>query len=110
MFNRGSNGGLNTADAYETSITTDHRSQDFKLIRLDCDSCGNFTLIQNEKSQTGYCCLLCGTEYGYDVPSSCDNCGAEETQGELHTIMLDEGRYERHCSYCSGYYHFDKDD
>lgn len=77
--------------------------------RLDCENCGNPTLIQNKQSSTGYRCLVCDNEDGDNVPSGCDICGAPATQGELDAWQLEDGSYEYRCYYCSGRYHADKD-
>lgn len=40
-----------------------------------CDSCGNYTMIPNDKSTTGYKCTLCGNEESGEIEVDCDVCG-----------------------------------
>lgn len=98
------------ADAFEAANPADHHDPDARPARLECENCGNPTLLQNEESSTGYRCLVCDNEDGENIPSRCDICGAESTQGELDTWELEDGGCEYRCYYCSGRYHADKDD
>jgi hypothetical protein len=100
---------LREADDFEADNQTHHDDPDAPLPRLDCENCGNPTLIKNAQSSSGYRCLVCGNEEGDNIPASCDICGVLSTLGELDT-WEDEGRCEYRCYYCSGRYHADKDD
>lgn len=101
---------LKEAEEFEAANPLDYHDPDALPARLDCESCGNPTLIQNEESSTGYHCLVCDNEEGDNIPASCDICGVSATQGELDVWELDDGGYEYRCYYCSGRYLADKDD
>ncbi len=101
---------LKDADEFEADNPPDHHDPDALPARLDCENCGNPTLIQNSESSTGYRCLVCENEEGDNIPASCDICGASSTLGELDVWELDDGVCEYRCYYCSGRYHADKDD
>lgn len=101
---------LQEAEAFEAAYPIDHHDPDARPVRLDCENCGNPTLLQNDQSSTGYRCLVCDNEDGENIPANCDICGVETTQGELDAWELDDGTYEYRCYYCSGRYHADKDD
>lgn len=100
---------LKGAEEFEEANPADHHDPDARPARLDCESCGNPTLIQNDKSSTGYRCLFCGNEDGENIPANCDICGTPSTQGELDVWEMDDGRCEYRCYYCSGRYHAEKD-
>ncbi|WP_157984416.1 hypothetical protein [Undibacterium parvum] len=104
------NDALREADEYERANPVDHKDPDADPARLNCDNCGNETMIQEESSSTGYRCLFCGNEDGDDLPARCDICGIAATQGELESWAMDDDGYEMRCYYCSGKYHADKDD
>ena len=80
------------------------------VVRLECPNCGNYTLVVNENSDTGFQCTLCGNEESDDIPSDCDICGAPATIGELDYCYNDDGSLEGRCYYCSGRHHMDRDD
>ena len=101
---------LKDAEEFEAANPPDHHDPDAPPARLDCENCGNPTLIQNEESSTGYRCLVCNNEDGENIPANCDICGVSATQGELDIWELDDGGYEHRCYYCSGQYHADRDD
>lgn len=101
---------LKVAEQFEEANPPHHDDPDAPPARLDCENCGNPTLIQNQESSTGYRCLVCENEEGDNIPSGCDICGAAATQGELDGWELEDGSYEYRCYYCSGRYHADKDD
>jgi len=101
---------LKEAEEFEAANPPDHHDPDALPARLDCENCGNPTLIQNEESSTGYRCLVCDNEEGDNIPASCDICGLSSTLGELDVWPLDDGECEYRCYYCSGRYHADKDD
>jgi hypothetical protein len=101
---------LKEAEEFEAANSPDDDDPDALPARLDCENCGNPTLIQHEKSGSGYRCLVCDNEDGDNIPARCDICGAAATQGELNAWELDSGEYEYRCYYCSGRYHADKDD
>jgi ribosomal protein S27E len=102
---------LQEAEAFEEAHPIDHHHDpDARPVRLECENCGNPTLLQNDKSSTGYRCLVCDNEDGDNIPASCDICGVESTQGELDAFRLDDGTYEYRCYHCSGRYLADKDD
>lgn len=101
---------LKDAEEFEEANPPDHHDPEALPARLDCESCGNPTLIQNEGSSSGYRCLFCGNEEGDNIPANCDICGISSTQGELDVWEIDDGKYEYRCYYCSGRYHAEKDD
>lgn len=101
---------LKEAEAFEEANPVDHHDPDARPARMDCENCGNPTLLQNDQSSTGYRCLVCENEEGDNIPVSCDICGIESTQGELATWELDDGNIELRCYYCSGQYQADKGD
>lgn len=101
---------LQRAEAFEAANSVDQHDPDARPVRLDCESCGNPTFLQNTQSRSGYRCLFCANEDGENIPSSCDICGAESTKGELEAWELDDRTYEYRCYYCSGKYQADKDD
>jgi len=101
---------LKDAEEFEAANPPDHHDPDAPPARLDCENCGNPTLIQNEESSTGYRCLVCNNEDGENIPANCDICGVSATQGELDIWELDDGGCEHRCYYCSGQYHADRDD
>ncbi len=101
---------LKDAEEFEAANPPDHHDPDAFPARLDCENCGNPTLIQNEESSTGYRCLVCNNEDGENIPANCDICGVSAAQGELDIWELDDGGYEHRCYYCSGQYHADRDD
>lgn len=101
---------LKAAEEFEITNPSDYYDPDAPPVRLDCESCGNPTLVRNESSRTGYRCLVCGNEDGENIPANCDICGVSATQGELDAWELDDGGCEWRCYYCSGRYHADKDD
>ena len=101
---------LQEANEFEAANPVDHHDPDAPPARIDCESCGNSTMILNEQSSTGYRCLVCANEDGDNIPANCDICGLASTQGELDVWELDDGQFEYRCYYCSGRYHADKDD
>lgn len=101
---------LKEAEAVEDANWSDPSDPDPVPTRLDCDDCGNPTLVINEASPTGYKCTMCGNEQSNDLPATCDICGAAGTQGELVYWENEDGQSERRCYYCSGRYRADKDD
>lgn len=101
---------LKEADAVEEANWTDPSDPDPVPVRLECESCGNRTLVVNEASATGYRCTMCGSEESDDLPATCDICGVTTTQGELEYWENDAGESERRCYYCSSRYHAEKDD
>ena len=101
---------LIAAEEFEAANLPDHHDPDVLPARLDCENCGNPTLIQNKKSSTGYRCLVCENDEGDNIPASCDICGQSTMQGELDVWELDKGGYENRCYFCSGRYYADKDD
>ena len=101
---------LKDAEKFEETNPPDHHNPDALPARLNCENCGNPTLIQSKESSTGYRCLFCENEEGDNIPANCDICGISSTQGELDAWEMDDGRYEYRCYYCSGRYHAEKND
>lgn len=101
---------LKEAEDFEAANPIDCRDPDARPVRLDCENCGNSTLVRNYGSDTGYRCLVCDNEDGDNVPSGCDICGVSTTQGELEAWELEDEKYEYRCYYCSGRYRADKDE
>lgn len=101
---------LKEAEDIENSTWSDPFDPDRSPIRLDCEDCGNYTLVMNEDSPTGYRCTMCGSEESEELPASCDICGLVTTQGELVFWENDFGQSEGRCYYCSGRHHAEKDD
>lgn len=101
---------LNEAAAVEEANPPDHNDPDADPVRVDCDNCGNPTLVLNEESPTGYRCTMCGSEEGDELPANCDICGIQSTRGELVYWDTEGGEREGRCYYCSGQHHADRDD
>ncbi|MBS1227554.1 MAG: hypothetical protein H6R17_831 [Proteobacteria bacterium] len=101
---------LKEAEEVEEANWSDPSDPDPAPARLECESCGNPTLVINEASPTGYRCTMCGNEESDDLPATCDICGVVTTQGELVYWETEAGQSEGRCYYCSGQYHADKDD
>ena len=70
---------------------------------LYCFECGHLLAIEDEQSDSGFKCALCGSEDvdKDDLPANCVICGVDCLSGEL---------IAGYCYYCSGQYHADKDD
>ncbi len=101
---------LKVADELEEANPIDHHDPDARPVRLECENCGNPTLIKNEESSTGYRCLMCDNEDGDEIPANCDICGVATTMCELDSWDIEDGTYEFRCYYCSGRHQADKDD
>lgn len=101
---------IKEADEFETANAPHYKDPEARPARLNCENCGNPTLIQSEASTTGYRCLVCDNEEGDDIPASCDICGDSTSRGELATWALDDGQYEYRCYFCSGRYQAERDD
>jgi hypothetical protein len=101
---------LREAEQFEDANPADDDDPDANPPRLNCENCGNSTLIRHDSSSTGYRCLFCENEDGGNIPARCGICGAVATRGELDGWTLDDGGYEYRCYYCSGRYHADKVD
>jgi hypothetical protein len=100
---------LKAAEAVEEAHPGAIMDPDADPVRLDCENCGNFTMVLNEQSLSGYRCTFCENEEGDDLPASCTCCGARMTTGDLET-WTDNGRdVEYRCYYCSGRYAADRD-
>lgn len=100
---------LKEAEKFEATNPPNHHNPDALPARLDCENCGNPTLMQSEESSTKYRCLVCENKDGDNIPARCDICGILATRGELAIWELDNGACECRCYYCSGRYHTDKD-
>lgn len=101
---------IKEAEEIEEANRPDYGSGDMAVVRLECPSCGNPTLVINNQSSTGFKCTFCGNEESDDIPATCDICGVDSTVGELDFWETDDDRIESRCYYCSGRYHADKDD
>ncbi|MBH1462837.1 hypothetical protein N7676_08375 [Stenotrophomonas sp. GD03993] len=112
------------SDEYELKVRDAHMAADVvarsaKLnpfenrpnVRVDCDWCGHFTMVVNEKSLTGYKCTLCDNTTSDDVPAACDWCQERLTFGELYSDTIEDNGEPREvyrCYRCSGQYHADR--
>jgi ribosomal protein S27E len=99
---------LKEADEVERANQRHPSDPDVPDIRIDCESCGNFTMVVNKDSATGYRCTFCGNEEGDNVPTSCGVCGAICVAGDLAMCEGDDGRIDYRCYYCSGRYAADR--
>lgn len=93
---------LKKADEVEQENPQDPSDPDASPIRMECEACGNNTMVIHEESRTGYRCTFCENENGDDLPANCSICGQLSTVGELETWEDDDERTEHRCYYCSG--------
>lgn len=101
---------LRKADAVEKDNPRDPSDPDAPEVRIDCEGCGNFTMVLNSDSGTGYRCTVCDNEDGDNIPTNCDICGVACVTGDLDYWQIEEGgRSEGRCYYCSGRYAADRD-
>jgi hypothetical protein len=100
---------IKEAEQIEQDNSRDPSDPDTRDARIECESCGNFTMVINEKSPSGYRCTFCDNEEGDNVPTSCDICGAPCEEGDLVFWDNEDGRPEGRCYYCSGQYAADRD-
>lgn len=100
---------LRQADAVEDAHKGAQMDPDADPVRLECESCGNDTLVLNEASRSGYRCTFCENEDGDNLPAKCTCCGASMTAGDLETWIGDDHGVEYRCYYCSGRYAVDRD-
>jgi hypothetical protein len=66
---------LKKADEVEKENPQDPFDSDAGPIRMECEACGNNTMVVNKESGTGYRCTFCENEDGDDLPANCSNCG-----------------------------------
>ena len=99
---------LKEADAVDDANPVDPMDPNEAPIRLDCESCGNHTMVVNEESDSGYRCTFCQNEDGDDLPANCSLCGADMTAGDLFTWHDEVTGVEYRCYVCSGRYAADK--
>lgn len=100
---------LKEADSVEEAHPGLQMDPDADPVRLECESCGNDTMVLNEVSGSGYRCTFCENEDGDNLPASCTCCGARMTVGDLETWVDDDHGLEYRCYYCSGRYAADRD-
>lgn len=100
---------LKKADEVEKENPQDPFDSDAGPIRMECEACGNDTMVVNEESRTGYRCTFCENEEGDDLPAGCSNCGQLTTLGELEVWHDEVTGTEYRCYYCSGRYAADRD-
>jgi hypothetical protein len=100
---------IKKADKVEAGKPVDPMDPDAYPVRMECEACGNDTMVVNEESGTGYRCTFCENEDGYDLPASCSCCGQRLTVGDLSTWVDDVTGVEYRCYYCSGRYAADRD-
>lgn len=100
---------LRAADAIERDNPRDPSDPDVPEVRIDCEGCGNFTMVLNDASGTGYRCTVCDNEDGDNIPTNCDICGAACDTGDLDYWEVEGGQREGRCYYCSGRYAADRD-
>lgn len=55
----------------------------------DCGSCGNYTLVPNASSWTGYRCTYCQNEESEEIEVNCDVCGLPFANGEMISLGED---------------------
>jgi hypothetical protein len=101
---------LREADEVERANWSNPSDPDPMPARIECENCGNSTLVINEASPTGFRCTMCGNEESDDLPAACDICGVATTHGQLVYWGNEAGQPEGRCYYCSGRYHADKND
>ncbi|UNV99818.1 hypothetical protein [Comamonas sp. 7D-2evo2] len=99
---------LKMADDVEKANPIDPMDPEEDPVRMDCEECGNHTMVVNKESRTGYRCTFCENEYGDELPASCTICGAHMTSGDLENWSGEHGM-EYRCYYCSGRYAADRD-
>lgn len=99
---------LKNADDLEGANPIDPMDPEADPVRMDCEACGNYTMVANKGSGTGYRCTFCENEDGDDLPAKCTICGAKMTFGDLEN-WSDEHGVEYRCYYCSGRYAADRD-
>jgi ribosomal protein S27E len=100
---------IRAADAVEKENPQGPFDPDGPPARIDCDGCGNFTMVLSESSKTGYRCTFCDNEDGDNVPANCDICGVACETGDLDFWENEAGQREGRCCYCSGRYAADRD-
>ena len=98
-----------TADEVESANPVDPMDPDADPVRMECEGCGNDTMVVNQESGSGYRCTFCANEDGDDLPASCSCCGQRLTAGDLETWHDDVTGVEYRCYYCSGGYAADRD-
>lgn len=100
---------LKAADSVEEAHPGVQMDPDADPVRLECENCGNDTMVLNVDSGSGYRCTFCENEDGDNLPASCTCCGAHMTAGDLETWPDDGHGVEYRCYYCSGRYAADRD-
>lgn len=103
------NDALKKANEVEANNPLDSTDPDAETVRLDCESCGEYTMVVEKASGSGYRCTFCGNEDGDDLPASCSCCGSRLTAGDLETWHDDVTGVEYRCHYCSGRYAAERD-
>ncbi len=103
------NDALKAAASIEEAHPQDPHDPDAPDVRIDCEGCGNFTMVLNDASSTGYRCTFCDNEDGDNIPTHCDNCGTASVTGDLFYSKDEDGRNEGRCYYCSGRYALERD-
>lgn len=102
---------IREADEIEAQNPVRHDDPDQAPIRLECPDCDNFTLVLDERSETGYECTFCGNQESGEIPANCSICGVNTTLDELISTYDDElDEVELRCYYCSRQHLMDKDD
>ena len=100
---------LKAADDIERDNQGNPSDPDVREARIECENCGNYTMVLNQASPTHYRCTFCENEDGDNVPANCDICGVNCETGDLEFWMDDHGGMEGRCYYCSGRYAADRD-
>lgn len=100
---------LKKADEIEAANPIDPMDPDADPVRMECEGCGNDTMVVNEESGSGYRCTLCENEDGDDLPAICSCCSQRLTAGDLTTWHDEVTGVEYRCYYCSGRYAADRD-
>jgi len=99
---------LKAANAVK-KITQDPFESGSPEVQIDCEDCGNFTMVLNSASKTGYRCTFCSNEDGNNIPTHCGICGTPCETGDLDYCETEDGWRAGRCYYCSGRYAADRD-
>lgn len=100
---------LKKAEEVEAERSGNSLDPDADPVRMECEACGNETMVVKEESESGYRCTFCENEEGDGLPASCSCCGQRLTAGDLETWHDDVTGVEYRCYYCSGRYAADRD-
>lgn len=100
---------LKRADEVEAENPVDPMDVEAYPARIECEACGNDTMVLCKESKSGYRCTFCENEEGDDLPAGCSCCGQRLTAGDLETWHGEVTGVEYRCYYCSGRYAAERD-